>query len=68
MTEPQTAHGITYEVCEHGTLTFSLIDGAGVVYAVAHVPAFGAETLLEFLVESYCPEDDDVIGEVAGNA
>jgi hypothetical protein len=62
--EPQAAHGIYYATDETGALTFSLIDGAGRIFAIACIPSFGVDELRDFLNG----KDDDDIGEVAGHA
>lgn len=41
------AHSIAVHVCEHGTLTLSLLDEAGTVVAEASMPAETAVELLD---------------------
>ncbi len=65
--KPFLATAIAYNVDERGNLYIRLLDGTGTCFAAALMPTDGALLLGDFIHDKFV-EDEDTIGEVAGNA
>lgn len=69
---PAVGVAVAYSVDTQGTLWLRAYDINGLMICVCPIPAEGALKLADFIDEHYDvedgDEDDDEIGEVAGNA
>lgn len=73
MRKPKQAHQISVGRCDCGCGEFHLYlyDDRGRVFATASLPPETALRISDDIFEELCPDigdDDDEIGEVAGNA